>query len=86
VGHQHETRVALAQVVERRERGVDARVVRHLDLFVLPCERDVEIDSHQHLPTRHVGVPDGLLAEQERALRGGGDQKCPVSEAMAFLD
>ena len=47
VRHQHEPRALLAQVLDRRQRGADAPVVRHAALAALTLERDVEVDSHE---------------------------------------
>ena len=66
VRDEHEPRPSLAQVLDRRQRGPDATVVRHPAAVALTLERDVEVHPHERPPPAGIDVPDGLLREGAR--------------------
>ena len=57
VAHQHDGCAVVEQVLDRGQRGADARVV--LDLAIL--DGDVEIDAHDNAFALRIEIPDGLL-------------------------
>ena len=64
VGHHDQAGVALAQILERRDRRLDASVVCHAALLLaVALERHVEVDAHEHALFAGIEVGDGLLRE-----------------------
>jgi len=59
-------RASLEQRAERRQRGADTRVVRHL----VAVERHVEVDPHEHALAARIEVLDRALAERHAAFSG----------------
>ena len=57
VAHQDDGCAVVQEVLDRGQRGPDARVV--LDLAVL--DWDIEIDAHEHAFALRIEIPDGLL-------------------------
>ena len=56
---EYEPRALLEQQLDRRQRGPDARVVRHASVL----ERDIEVDAREHrLAGPELEVADGALS------------------------